>query len=550
MADQSIQPEEESVNDELRENVEAVEPSAESPAQELFAQVESDEPGQGEQAQVEPTQDQQGQAEQTELQTEHAQDEAIQDDQVQGEPTPTDQFGTQDNEMPTEQQQSIPLATDVTEPDTLHTPARSPTPTAPLPFSPEPSQQDTQFVPPTARTLQSPPPSTPTYTFQNTDPATLDAPITLTTPLSRVGSGATTPVEVGYIPPTTPTQEESVQEEQQAVPEPIPQGLDREELVAKIRAELDGKDKLRIRNVALQNRLGEYFRKKRTDETRETDPKPPTDLTTRYTTSLSTLLTLNQTLQALHQTHTKLSTDYLTKLTQKQEEAAAKAAEFSTYKRAIAQAAENSRTGRKIAPKVLEGLEINEERKEAEVIEVRLENIKLRNRLRRSEGLLRQKEELADGLHLIDFEQLKIENATYNEKIEDRNEDLLKLRKKITTIVQVLTHVKEKLHHLSHETRVLQDTLGGLDEQVMRKRDELPVKKGERDKLRNENAELRKRAGLLGSVGLLRDFEKHADEAQALHGQINALRTRHADLSAEMLGVKRKIQKAQIVGAI
>lgn len=31
-------------------------------------------------------------------------------------------------------------------------------------------------------------------------------------------------------------------------------------------------------------------------------------------------------------------------------------------------------------------------------------------------------EELAEGLHMIDFEQLKIENQTYNEKIEERNE--------------------------------------------------------------------------------------------------------------------------------
>ena len=30
------------------------------------------------------------------------------------------------------------------------------------------------------------------------------------------------------------------------------------------------------------------------------------------------------------------------------------------------------------------------------------------------------KEELGDGLHLIDFEQLKIENQAYNEKIEER----------------------------------------------------------------------------------------------------------------------------------
>lgn len=39
-------------------------------------------------------------------------------------------------------------------------------------------------------------------------------------------------------------------------------------------------------------------------------------------------------------------------------------------------------------------------------------------------------------LHLIDFEQLKIENQTINEKIEERNEELVRLRKKNTTMVQ------------------------------------------------------------------------------------------------------------------
>ena len=38
------------------------------------------------------------------------------------------------------------------------------------------------------------------------------------------------------------------------------------------------------------------------------------------------------------------------------------------------------------------------------------------------ETYLYLQEELAEGLHLIDFEQLKIENQTYNEKIEERNE--------------------------------------------------------------------------------------------------------------------------------
>eukprot|EP00983_Pelagomonas_calceolata_P022589 711001-Pelagomonas_calceolata.AAC.3 len=41
-------------------------------------------------------------------------------------------------------------------------------------------------------------------------------------------------------------------------------------------------------------------------------------------------------------------------------------------------------------------------------------------------------------------EPLKL-GKSLNEKIEERNEELLKLRKKTTTTVQILTHVREKL---------------------------------------------------------------------------------------------------------
>ena len=59
--------------------------------------------------------------------------------------------------------------------------------------------------------------------------------------------------------------------------------------------------------------------------------------------------------------------------------------------------------------------------------------------------MLKKREELAEGLHLIDFEQLKIENQTLNERIQERNQDLHKLKKKTTTMVQILTHTREKL---------------------------------------------------------------------------------------------------------
>lgn len=105
-------------------------------------------------------------------------------------------------------------------------------------------------------------------------------------------------------------------------------------------------------------------------------------------------------------------------------------------------------------------------RKDAEVSVVVLENIKLRNKLKSVEQLLRQKEEFADGFHLIDYEQLKIENQTFSEKIEERDEELAKLKKKIITNVQIITHVKEKLEHTQHVTKLLKKDLLEIDSKV------------------------------------------------------------------------------------
>merc|ERR1712232_301821 len=105
-----------------------------------------------------------------------------------------------------------------------------------------------------------------------------------------------------------------------------------------------------------------------------------------------------------------------------------------------------ARTGKKIPEKIIQEVEEFELDKDAEVEEVRGSNISLKNRLAKLEQQLRKKDELAENLHVIDFEQLKIENQTLNEKIEERNEELQKFRKKMTKTVQVLTHVKEKLH--------------------------------------------------------------------------------------------------------
>merc|ERR1712014_535609 len=117
---------------------------------------------------------------------------------------------------------------------------------------------------------------------------------------------------------------------------------------------------------------------------------------------------------------------------------------FQEFKRQVAQHAEYARTGKKIPEKIIQEVEEFELDKDAEVEEVRGSNISLKNRLAKLEQALK-KDELAENLHVIDFEQLKIENQTLNEKIEERNDELHKLRKKTIVTVQIITHMREKV---------------------------------------------------------------------------------------------------------
>ena len=53
-----------------------------------------------------------------------------------------------------------------------------------------------------------------------------------------------------------------------------------------------------------------------------------------------------------------------------------------------------------------------------------------------------QKEEMGEVLHEVDFNQLKIENQQYLEKIDERNQDLLRLKLMAGSTLQVLNKFK------------------------------------------------------------------------------------------------------------
>jgi hypothetical protein len=155
--------------------------------------------------------------------------------------------------------------------------------------------------------------------------------------------------------------------------------------------------------------------------------------------------------------------------------------------------AQNSRTGKSMSKRLVEQYEQAEQRKDSDLEKVRLRNISLRTTLKKLERQFRAREQLAEGLHMIDFEQLKIENQTLNEKIEERNEELAKLKRKKTSTVQVLTHIREKLKFVENQNGIVKKNLGDIEHQIIDQRSNLTSAKHDRDFVRDDNLELKRK---------------------------------------------------------
>ncbi|XP_066493213.1 cilia- and flagella-associated protein 263 isoform X2 [Tiliqua scincoides] len=86
---------------------------------------------------------------------------------------------------------------------------------------------------------------------------------------------------------------------------------------------------------------------------------------------------------------------------------------------------------------------------------MRLKNDSLKVQKKKMQMQLKQKEELGEALHEVDFQQLKIENAQFLEKIDERNQELLQLKLTVGSALQILNFYKEQsiAKHLNRKLR-------------------------------------------------------------------------------------------------
>lgn len=121
---------------------------------------------------------------------------------------------------------------------------------------------------------------------------------------------------------------------------------------------------------------------------------------------LNTLTQVHQTrvdLQTTQDRYNRMSLQLQNKLTEKQNRCNEIRAAFQDLKREVTKKAAYSRSDQPIKPTKIVEWEDQEKRQAEELQNLRLQILRARNTLAKNQKILKKKEELAEGLHLIDF---------------------------------------------------------------------------------------------------------------------------------------------------
>jgi hypothetical protein len=122
-------------------------------------------------------------------------------------------------------------------------------------------------------------------------------------------------------------------------------------------------------------------------------------------------------------------------------------------------AAENGRTGKYDAEKLMKYMDDKFKMKEAMIDKIQLKNLSYKNQIMKADNQIKQKEEMGDDLKFIDFHQLQIENKKHVKDIDERNKKLLALKLNAGKTVQTLNSLKKKLADANREQDMIQSEM-------------------------------------------------------------------------------------------
>ncbi|AAZ12515.1 protein of unknown function (DUF4201), putative [Trypanosoma equiperdum] len=224
---------------------------------------------------------------------------------------------------------------------------------------------------------------------------------------------------------------------------------------------------------------------------------------------------------------------------------------FRQYIRELAERVQFVRTNKRLTKEEIDEF-LNRDALQRRLIQrARIRYNLLRYEMEELQRAMAQRDQQQDGMSLIDFEQLKIENTNLNEKIEERNEDIVRLRRKVTTTIHVLTHVKEKLEFMKIENGQLRRQVASTEEELNGLRDKLAQTKRQRDHFTASNLRIREKMPMVGSKKLLLDYERRKAACNTMRDDVLGSAARHRTLLSDMdmkQGTLVDLQKALVLG--
>ena len=210
------------------------------------------------------------------------------------------------------------------------------------------------------------------------------------------------------------------------------------------------------------------------------------------------------------------------------------------YKEELLDNAE-TRKGTKIPRAEIEYWLGREKQLEDEIRDLRIQSFTKSLEMNRLKKELKKMEDYFEGLHIIDFEQLKIENNTLTEKIEDRNEEIHKLKNKINYTVQILAHLQEKSKFVSSENEIKKTENENLKKEIIEMKRKLTEKKEENDKKALKQLNENKKIDQINSLPLKNYYRKTLQHIQELAVQIDQVSKQLIEYRQRRRGTKKDI---------
>eukprot|EP00064_Thunnus_orientalis_P003179 superscaffoldBa00000252_g3188 len=338
--------------------------------------------------------------------------------------------------------------------------------------------------------------------------------------------------------PAQEEEEEAKEEESTAAPADK-EDISYEECLQELHEE---RDKASQHSSQLQMKLAEYFRKKAGDDAQLEREMLVSEQVQEYEKYINILTDLKQQLTTDSETAQQQAEELRLQSQERLDKVENEWCVFMALKQDVAVTMLSRRLGKQAAQAKVESTLAAEQLRQDELIKLRLKHIKLRIRIHRLEAELRDREERARDPLQLQFEQLQAERLEQKKHSEKQREESLKLQKKISSSLELLSNIKEKLYWSQMEVQAKREQLAEVEAMVARKRDLLTRTKQARSGLQRDNLRLKERRGLLGNRVLLRDFEDTVDASDHLAEKLENLKCRQAEMVLSCGRRKNKLE--------